>query len=216
MRLLESVPNISEGRDPSLIGELAQAFSSRGARLLDVHADPDHHRSVFTLVGQEEDLVESLLAGIGVACERIDLRQHDGAHPRVGITDVVPIVPLERHDMDNANAVAEQLGLRIAAELGLPVFFYGEIGGGRRPAFFRRGGPEELQRRVDAGELSPVHGPRKLDPSRGAVLVGARAPLVAFNVELTRIGMVEQGKPEARFTIDGKQVEVPPGYLHFA
>jgi glutamate formiminotransferase len=177
---LESVPNFSEGRDRGTIEAIAAALSGR-ARLLDVHADADHNRSVFTVVGGDEALVEALLAGVECARERIDLRAHEGAHPRVGAADVVPLVPIAPGDMERARAVALETAGRIG-ELGLPVFLYG--GPGRGPAFFRRGGPEELQRRVDAGELAPDFGPSRLDPSAGAVLVGARRPLIAFNVNL--------------------------------
>jgi glutamate formiminotransferase len=181
---LESVPNVSEGRDDVTIGALAAAFSSRGAQLLDVHSDADHHRSVFTLVGDDEALVRSLVAGIAAAQQRIDLRRHDGVHPRVGAADVVPVVPLATGDMGRAQAAAVEVARRVGEELELPVFLYAESGAGRRPAFFRRGGPDELQRRVDAGEVEPDFGPRRLDPRAGAVLVGARRPLVAFNVNL--------------------------------
>src|SRR5262249_54683264 len=155
------VPNVSEGRDGDVIAALADAFST-SARLLDVHSDVDHNRSVFTLAGAEGDddaLVGSLLAGIAAAREAIDLGRHEGVHPRVGSADVVPLVPVRAADMHRACAAASTLGERVGAELGLPVFLYGEVGGGRRPAFFRRGGPEELQRRVDAGELHPDFGP---------------------------------------------------------
>jgi glutamate formiminotransferase / 5-formyltetrahydrofolate cyclo-ligase len=182
-RPLETVPNFSEGRDRATIDALAEALGSR-ARLLDVHADADHNRSVFTLVGSAEELVEALLAGIACAAERIDLRRHDGAHPHVGAADVVPLVPLAPEDADAAREAALTLARRVGEELGLPVFLYGELGGGRGPAFFRRGGPEELQRRVDVGELAPDFGPAHLSQSAGAVLVGARPPLIAFNVNL--------------------------------
>jgi glutamate formiminotransferase / 5-formyltetrahydrofolate cyclo-ligase len=183
VQVLEAVPNISEGRDPDVVAAVARAFGE-GARVLDVHSDPDHHRSVFTLVGPDADLVESLLAGVARAVDLVDLRAHDGVHPRVGAVDVVPIVPLEPADMERARRVAEVLATRIGAEHGLPVFLYGENRAGARPAFFRRGGPDELQRRIDAGELTPDFGPPRLDPAAGALLVGARPPLVAFNLEL--------------------------------
>jgi glutamate formiminotransferase / 5-formyltetrahydrofolate cyclo-ligase len=177
---LESVPNFSEGRDRETIDAIGRALSAR-VRLLDVHADLDHNRSVFTLVGEEEALVGALLAGVGCARDRIDLRRHEGAHPRVGAADVVPLVPIRPEDMERARAASLEVGAAIG-ELGLPVFLYG--GPQRGPAFFRRGGPEELQRRIDAGELVPDFGPSRLDPAAGAVLVGARRPLVAFNVNL--------------------------------
>lgn len=177
---LESVPNFSEGRDRGTIDAIAGALSER-ARLLDVHADPDHNRSVFTLVGEEAELIEALVAGVACARKRIDLRRHAGVHPRIGAADVVPLVPIAPADMERARAAALEAAARIGG-LGLPVFLYGQPG--RGPAFFRRGGPEELQRRIDAGELVPDFGPPRLDPAAGAVLVGARRPLVAFNVNL--------------------------------
>ena len=181
---LESVPNVSEGRDDVVLADLEAAMAAP-ARLLDVHADRDHHRSVFTLVGSGEELVETLLAGIRCAAERIDLREHEGAHPRIGAADVVPLVPLEPGAEETARAAALALADRIAAELELPVFFYGRLTeDGREPAFFRRGGPDELQRRIEAGEVASDRGPPRLHPSAGGVLVGVRGPLIAFNVNL--------------------------------
>ena len=177
---LESVPNFSEGRELATIDAIGAALA-RHARLLDVHADPDHNRSVFTLVGDEAELVEALVAGVEAARERIDLRRHDGVHPRIGAADVIPIVPIDPHDMERAAAVALQLGERLGA-IGLPVFVYSPPE--RGPAFYRRGGTVELQRRIEEGVLVPDFGPHRLDASAGAVIVGARAPLIAFNVNL--------------------------------
>jgi glutamate formiminotransferase len=180
---LESVPNFSEGRDQTTIDTLGTALSHR-AELLDVHADRDHNRSVFTLVGTEQELTAALLEGVACARERIDLRRHKGAHPRIGAADVVPLVPIEPGDMPRAEAAARALAAQVGKELELPVFLYGTLASGRGPAFFRRGETEELQRRIDAGELRPDFGPSRLHPSAGAVLVGARQPLIAFNVNL--------------------------------
>ena len=180
---LESVPNVSEGRDAAVIGAIGDALAAH-ATLLDVHSDADHNRSVFTLVGSEQALQEALVAGVAVAKERIDLRRHEGVHPRVGAADVVPIVPIRPEDMPRAKRTARLLAKRLTAELGLTTFLYGEVGEGRGPAFFRRGGTEELQRRLDEGDVAPAYGPPWLDPAAGAVLVGARRPLIAFNVNL--------------------------------
>ena len=180
---LESVPNFSEGRDAGTIEALRSALATH-ADVLDVHSDADHNRSVFTLVGDDTSLVEALLAGVACARQRIDLRSHDGAHPRIGAADVVPIVAVEPTDRERARDCALRLAARIGAELGLPVFLYGESAAGRGPAFYRQGGPEELQRRVDAGELRPDYGPARLDERAGGVIVGARRPLIAFNVNL--------------------------------
>jgi glutamate formiminotransferase len=179
---LESVPNFSEGRDERTIAALADALGA--ARLLDVHSDVDHNRSVFTLVGDEDALVEALLAGVACARDRIDLRGHEGAHPRIGAADVVPLVPIRPEHMPRAQTAAQTLAQRIGDELALPVFLYGELAETRGPAFFRRGGPQELQRRIADGELEPDFGPKRLHESAGAVLVGARKPLIAFNVNL--------------------------------
>jgi glutamate formiminotransferase len=180
---LESVPNFSEGRKGATLNALASALSAR-ARLLDVHADADHNRSVFTLVADEDDLLAALVAGVACARERLDLRRHEGAHPRVGAADVVPVVPVRPRDMERAKRAALRLAERIGDELSLPVFLYGELAPGRGPAFFRSGGLAGLGRRIESGELAPDFGPRTLDERSGAVLVGARRPLIAFNVNL--------------------------------
>lgn len=181
--MLEAVPNVSEGRNGAVIATIERAFA-RGARVLDVHADPDHHRAVFTLAGDPGALTDALLAGISAAVALVDLRTHSGVHPRVGAVDVVPLVPFPHDDMELAKATALSVADRIGKELGLPVFLYGEIGSGQRPAYFRRGGLEELGRRIEIGELVPDAGPRSVDPRSGAVLVGARRPLIAYNVDL--------------------------------
>ena len=140
---LESVPNFSEGRDRATIDAIGSALGA-SARLLDVHADEDHNRSVFTLVGDDDALVEALLAGVRVAVERIDLRRHEGVHPRIGAADVVPIVPLRPDDFPRAHAVAQRFARLAAAELDIPVFLYAPPE--RGPAFYRRGGSTALQR----------------------------------------------------------------------
>jgi glutamate formiminotransferase len=180
---LEAVPNFSEGRDRLTIEAIGDALAEY-ARVLDVHSDTDHNRSVYTLVGSEEELVEALLGGIETARERIDLRNQEGAHPRIGAADVVPIVPIREEDADRARTAALELGRRVGEELELPVFLYGELAPDLGPAFFRRGGPAELQRRMDTGELTPDFGPAQLDERAGGVLVGSRPPLIAFNVNL--------------------------------
>ena len=178
---LESVPNFSEGRDRATIDAIGSALAAH-ARLLDVHADADHNRSVFTLVGAAEELADALVAAVHVAVERIDLRTHDGAHPCIGAADVLPIVPLRPEDLERARAAALVAGRRIAEEVGLPVFLYAPPE--RGPAYYRRGGLVELRRRLEAGELRPDFGPSSLHERAGGVIVGARRPLIAFNVNL--------------------------------
>ncbi len=200
---LESVPNFSEGRDAVTVDAIGAALAMH-ARLLDVHADPDHNRSVYTVVGGEHGLEAALLAAVKVARERIDLRRHEGAHPRIGAVDVIPFVPIDPGDLDRARDAALVLGERIG-ELGLPVFVYEPPA--RGPAFFRRGGIDELARRLDAGELTPDFGPARLDPSAGAVLVGARRPLIAFNVNLR--GLVETAREIAGLVREGGEAGFP-------
>jgi glutamate formiminotransferase len=181
---LESVPNFSEGRDRDVIDEIGAALSGP-ARLLDVHSDRDHNRSVYTLAGTGSELVEALLAGVRLAVERIDLRVHAGTHPRIGAADVVPLVPLRPEQEADARAAALALADRLGSELELPVFFYGRLSRDQRePAFYRRGGLAELEARLAAGEVVPDRGPVELHPMAGGVIVGVRRPLIAFNVNL--------------------------------
>jgi len=174
---LLAVPNVSEGRDHAVLDAIGAALTSTGARLLDRHADPDHHRAVFTLAGEAGALAEGLEAGAREAIARIDLTAHDGRHPRVGAMDVAPVVFLDPGD--RGAAVAEALvAADLLGRLGLPVHLYGELGGGRTRAELRRGGLEGL------AAIPPHAGPAAPHPTAGAVLVTARPPLVAFNVEL--------------------------------
>jgi glutamate formiminotransferase / 5-formyltetrahydrofolate cyclo-ligase len=183
--LLLTVPNVSEGRDPDAIAALAEAFAP--ARLLDLHSDPDHHRSVVTLAGRQGEIAPALVSGARAALERIDLRRHDGRHPRVGALDVAPVVHLDGERRGAACAEALAAAATIGDELGVPVFLYGALAtrdGQRERADVRRGGPAALASRMRAGELVPDFGPPAPHPTAGAVLVTARPPLVAFNVDL--------------------------------
>jgi glutamate formiminotransferase / 5-formyltetrahydrofolate cyclo-ligase len=188
---LLGVPNVSEGRDGELIGEIADAFD---ARRLDVHSDPDHNRTVITLAGPPGALAQSMLQGARVAVERLHLSRHQGEHPRIGVLDVAPIVYLEDGARGAACAESLVLGDLLGSELGVPVFLYGALGGGRTRAELRRGGPERLAERLKAGELSPDFGPPRLHPTAGATLVAARPPLVAFNVELAPPATLQDAK----------------------
>jgi len=183
--LLLAVPNVSEGRDARKVEALARSFGA--ARLLDVHSDPDHNRSVFTLVAAQGELASALLAGVGAALEQIDLTRHEGVHPRVGALDVAPVVYLDELRRGAACAEALTAAGLIGERLELPVFLYGELASDpsrRERAAIREGGPRRLAERVAAGELVPDYGPTAIDPEAGAVLVTARPPLVAFNVDL--------------------------------
>jgi glutamate formiminotransferase len=184
--MLLAVPNVSEGRDEAAIDAIAQAFATGapGVRLLDVHRDADHNRSVVSLAGPPGALAPALLAGAREALQRIDLRARAGVHPKVGVLDVAPIVHRTPTQRGAACAEALLLGNLLADELALPSFLYGALAQGRTRAEFRRGGPEELARRLAAGELEPDFGPGALHPRGGATLVAARPPLVAFNLVL--------------------------------
>ena len=179
--LLEAVPNFSEGRDRATLAAIRRSLEA-SARVLDLHADPDHNRSVFTCVGPPDGLVDGLAAAIETAAERIDLTRHQGVHPRVGAADVVPFVRFRDGDREPA-AAAAALGVRIGGR-GIPVLGYAELGDGHRPAFYRRGGTGELAGRMARGEVAPTWGPATPHPTAGVVLLGVRPPLVAFNVWL--------------------------------
>jgi glutamate formiminotransferase / 5-formyltetrahydrofolate cyclo-ligase len=180
--VLLAVPNVSEGRDSATLDAIGDAFVAGGARLLDRHEDPDHNRAVFTLAAEPGALHEALVAGARAAVERIDLARHEGLHPHVGALDVAPVV--HRTPEQRGAAAAEALALADAlGELGLPVFLYGVLAGGRTRAQLRQGGAAGLRQRMADG-LEPDFGPRAMHPTAGAVLVAARPPLVAFNLEL--------------------------------
>ena len=190
---LLAIPNVSEGRDQAATAAIADAFGAH-ARLLDVHADPDHHRSVFTLAGQPGELANAVMNGAAKAVREVDLNAHQGIHPRVGAIDVAPIVYLDPADRGAACAEALVLGDLFGHELALPVFLYGELSSGRTRAELRRGGPVKLAQRMYAGELRPDFGPHDLHPTAGAVLVAARPPLVAFNVEIAPPATLEDAR----------------------
>jgi glutamate formiminotransferase / 5-formyltetrahydrofolate cyclo-ligase len=188
---LLAYPNVSEGRNQAAIDRIGAAF---GDALLDVHSDADHHRSAYTLAGQPGQLAQAVLNGAAEALHVIDLDAHEGVHPRVGAIDVAPIIYLSEDDRGAAAVEALVLADRLATELMLPVFLYGILAQGRTRAELRRGGPAELGRRIDAGELTPDFGPRNLHPTAGAILVAARPPLVAFNVELEPPATLQDAK----------------------
>jgi glutamate formiminotransferase/glutamate formiminotransferase/formiminotetrahydrofolate cyclodeaminase len=173
-----AVPNVSEGRDAAAIQAIGAAFAP--ARLLDTHSDPDHGRSVFTLAGEQGQLARALVNGAREAVKRIDLTTHSGDHPHVGAIDVAPVVYLDEARRGAACAEALTAAALMADELELPVFLYGELAEGRERAEIRKGGLPNL---IERG-LVPDFGPHAIDPRRGAVLVAARPPLVAFNIDL--------------------------------
>lgn len=180
--MLLAVPNVSEGRDRATIERLAGAFGA--LRLLDVHSDPDHGRSVLTFAGEQAEIADGLLAGAREAVVAIDLGGRVGLHPHVGAIDVAPVVHLDAATRGAAIAAALTAAGLIGDELELPVFLYGALANGRERADVRAGGLEGLKVRMLSGELAPDYGPPAPHPTAGAVLVTARPPLAAFNVDL--------------------------------
>ncbi|HZF69119.1 MAG TPA: glutamate formimidoyltransferase [Gemmatirosa sp.] len=205
MRLVECVPNFSEGRDPSVVAAIREAIAAvPGATILDVTSDASHHRSVVTFVATPAAAVEAAFAGIATAAARIDLTRHAGVHPRVGATDVCPFVPLPRWGttMDDCVALARALGARVGHDLGIPVFLYERAA--TRPdrvrlADVRRGGFEALRDALGRDPArAPDFGPARVHPTAGATIVGARAVLVAFNVFLGPAANVAVARAVAR------------------
>ena len=206
--ILLTIPNVSEGRDERAIAAIGAAFGAPGTRLLDVHSDPDHHRTVYTLAGSSDQLVDALVAGARACRDHIDLREERGSHPHVGALDVAPIVFLDDARRGAACAAALVAGEELG-RTGLPVFLYGVLADGRTRHEIRRGGLSALTERVAAGDLAPDFGPRLIDPRTGVVLVGARAPLVAFNVELAAPASQEDARRIAALIREGGDDGLP-------
>lgn len=188
--ILLTVPNASAGRDEHTVAEIARALAPAagpGPALLDVHRDPDHDRSVFTVAGGRGQLAEALLRGATTVVDRVDLRSQEGVHPRVGALDVAPVVYLDPEARGAACAEALTAAALIGEGLEVPVFLYGDLATDpdrRERAALRAGGSQGLPERIASGELRPDYGPARAHPSAGATLVTARPPLVAFNLEL--------------------------------
>ena len=186
--LVESIPNVSEGRDAATLAALVAAVRGvPGARLLDHSADAAHHRSVFTIAGAPGPVTQAVLALAAVAIARIDLRHHDGVHPRVGAIDVIPFVPLTGATMDDCVTLAREVGATLASRHDLPVYLYEAAATHeerRRLEVIRRGNVEGLAARMRDPAWMPDYGPPRPHPTAGATVVGARAPLIAFNVWL--------------------------------
>ena len=256
--ILLAVPNVSDGRDEQTIAAVASAFAGRdrdnglragegsssaaattGARLLDVHSDRDHHRSVYTLAGHAGSLDEALLRGTRIAVERIDVMSRGesdpsdaGQHPHVGAVDVMPVVYLDERSRGAACAQALLIADRIGHELEVPVFLYGELtgddpGSGRTRAELRRGGVSGLAARIVGSSrptgaktsaapratiehlLAPDFGPPRMHPTAGATLVAARPPLVAFNLQLAPPASIADARRIAALIRDGGDEALP-------
>ena len=182
---LIAVPNVSEGRDEDVLERVELGFAP--ALFLDIHADPDHGRAVYTLAGEPGEISDGLVSGAAAAIEHVDLTVHEGLHPFVGALDVMPVVYLDESQRGAACAEVLAASGRIGAELDIPVILYGELA--TRPehaerAWLRQGGWLRLAERIESGEVVPDFGPRRAHPTAGAILAAARPPLIAFNLDL--------------------------------
>jgi glutamate formiminotransferase len=188
--VLEAVPNFSQGRDPAFLDRLVRAVEETGAEVLDRTSDPDHHRSVVTLVGSPRAVEEAAVACARIAVGEIDLRGHSGVHPRIGALDVLPFVPLWGLTLEEARLTAARVGRRLASEVGVPVYFYASSSDppGRPLSELRRGGFEALRGPLPPNRLPdllpPGYDTPRLHPTAGAVCVGARPPLLAWNADV--------------------------------
>lgn len=188
-KIIQCIPNFSEGRRPDVVRAIVGAISNAsGVQVIDYSMDQDHNRSVVTFLGSPGDVRKSAVAGARAAVGLIDLNEHAGEHPRIGAVDVIPVVPIEGVSMDEAVALSRQIGADIARQLLVPVYFYeASAGAGRRTnlADIRKGGFEGLKQHPLTGQRAPDLGPSAAHSTAGAVAVGARGPLVAFNVNLS-------------------------------
>ncbi|MFN2484472.1 MAG: glutamate formimidoyltransferase [Candidatus Limnocylindria bacterium] len=187
--LIECVPNFSEGRRPEVLEEIVRAIGQiDGVTLLDAHSDATHNRSVVTFAGQAESVVRSASAAVGRALELIDMERHEGAHPRIGAVDVIPFVPIGQTRLEECVDLARRFGESIAKQYEIPVYLYAEAAlrdDRRNLSTIRRGQYEALREELGRNpERDPDFGPPRLHPRGGAVAVGARKPLIAFNVNL--------------------------------
>ena len=187
-RIMECVPNFSEGRDKAKVEQIADAFRGReGVKLLDYSSDADHNRSVITVVGEPEALKAAVIDAVGRAVELIDLTRHNGQHPRMGAVDVVPFTPIRNVAMEEAVALSKEVAEAVGKQFHLPVFLYEKSATATHRenlATVRKGEFEGLQEKMLLPEWQPDFGPAAPHPTAGAVAIGARMPLVAYNVNL--------------------------------
>lgn len=185
---MECVPNFSEGRDLEKIDKIVNPFRGKeGVKLLDYSNDIDHNRLVVTVVGQPEALKEAVIEAIGIAVELIDLNHHQGQHPRMGAADVVPFIPIKGCTMDDAIALSREVGATVAERYNLPVFLYEKSASAphrENLAAVRKGEFEGMAEKIKLPEWHPDFGPTERHPTAGAVAIGARMPLVAYNINL--------------------------------
>lgn len=187
-KIIECVPNFSEGRDKQIVEKIADAFSAKdNVKLLDYSSDADHNRSVITVAGEPEALKEAVIEAVGIAVELINLTKHSGQHPRMGAVDVIPFIPIKNVTMDEAITLSKEVGDAIGEKYNLPVFLYEKSATQQHRenlANVRKGEFEGLKEKMLTPEWKPDFGPLQPHPTAGAVAVGARMPLVAYNVNL--------------------------------
>lgn len=185
--MIECVPNLSEGRSLDTVERIADVVRSEGCHVLDIHTDADHNRSVLTIVGEPRDIVRGIVSMVEAAIPLIDMRRHEGEHPRIGAVDVVPFVPLESSSLTQCVTAAKEAGAAIGGVWGIPVYLYEAAASRadrRNLADVRRGGLRGLAERIKDAAGRPDFGPTRVHPTAGAVAVGARNFLVAYNVNL--------------------------------
>ena len=187
-KIIECVPNFSEGRDKAKIDQIVEPFRGKeGVKLLDYSNDEDHNRMVVTLVGEPEPLRDALIEVIGVAIKLIDLNHHQGQHPRMGAVDVVPFIPIKNSSMEECIALSKEVGAKVAELYNLPVFLYEKSASAphrENLAAIRKGEFEGMAEKIKLPEWKPDFGPAERHPTAGTVAIGARMPLVAYNINL--------------------------------
>jgi glutamate formiminotransferase/formiminotetrahydrofolate cyclodeaminase len=218
-KIVECIPNFSEGRDKSKIEQIVAAIQSEGVELLDQEMDADHNRAVITFVGEPDDVLEAAFQGVKKASELIDLTKHKGEHPRMGATDVIPFVPINNVTTRECVELAKRLGKRVAEELNIPVYLYEAAA--TRPdrenlATIRKGEFEGLREEIETNpDRRPDYGEPKIHPTAGATVIGARFPLIAFNINLNTpdVSIAQKIAKAIRFGSGGYRFVKSLGFL---
>ena len=204
-KIVECVPNFSEGRDLEKVERIANVFRAKeNVKLLDYSNDKDHNRMVVTVAGEPEAIKNSIIEAVGVAIEIIDLTKHKGQHPRMGAADVIPFIPIKGMTLEEADVLAKETGKELAEKYRLPVYFYEKSASAtyrQNLAAIRKGEFEGLTEKMKLPEWKPDCGPEKPHPTAGASVIGARMPLIAFNVNLntTRFEIADKIAKKIRF-----------------
>ena len=208
-KIVESVPNFSEGRDLEKIERIVEVFRNKeNLKLLDYSSDKDHNRMVVTIIGSPEAVKNSLIEAVGVAIDLIDLRKHQGQHPRLGAADVIPFIPIKGMSIEEADVLAKDFGKAVAEKYRLPVYLYEKSSTAdhrQNLSAIRKGGFEGLAEKMQLPEWQPDYGPEKPHLTAGATVTGSRMPLIAFNVNLNtdRFEIADRIAKKVRFTGGG-------------